>query len=1073
MVAIRKKTASIVTRWFAYTSASMLIAIACIGSAMAAGGGAGGTTSTTGSGKCYANIKETYTTYQDECYGASWRLYDVGTPAAFRSDANTVATIDAECSKYGGQYYRLGLESFYTNGSRSRDKFTPTGKQRYFRPVKLIAGYGGGHIPYVENAGLAWPEVEADFQAAQEYARNHPESWTGNLKDLKWSDTSWFCWDASWRNDSGFTSNSTVSIPDGSDFTGITKTSPDDGETSHEIDTFDTEVTVTFWHNIKYKTGLEGIEPNAQVWDSAYTNWRIENSQEGYIGNNQYVTDARYNAVSPDLIRHDVTISVPRGTETKVCDYISYDPKHLDFALLEQGDPGFSWGTPIYRIVDTYDTGGSHACVTIKNTDTRSVGSFWSKSFVEVPAQNDVPGYKVDENTVSPNGSVSVKLSTDMDYLDVIFWHKMYYSDALWTNGTNDHFRVVCTDYNVSRYLYQPALIKEDEHCTGTKGSDFANGANSGKEIARTGVDPVSDGQPFRIQLPNPGDRVTVCESVNFDPANIVMSPTIGHSTHMHHPDVDTHSCGYMCTITYPHDHYLYTETNRSGRGKSTACVEVVRAKEPDLPGPFSGNSATSTSTYMYAGETTDIGWDTSAKGVAERRVAEYRAIEFLWHAAVPYSVDTISGTVEAGTNQQLVYPNRKNVEPCTWYNNKSRQEQCAIARDETSTDQQLIVDTPNTTYSSDGILYPYKKSLNIAVPDEVGYKLCNSFGYKWEYWYSITYDGVDNWQHETTKDYWNVFNASCRSIAKKPSMAVWNGSVFTTGQVNTSISQRFSNNTYSRFLLFNVASNNAGARLFYGSWDEYLGAIGGSVNGFATGTTFSRGNSDTSPYSESLTISNASDIGNSQIPVNSAAYIRLRNYLESRAVTTNDIGALGASSGNSINVTETKIISTNGDLTIDRNIVVPGGPYADVYSIPQAVIFVNGNVNIAPDVTRVDAWIIATGTLNTCNAFVTRGTGTTASAGSTHGVYTTNTPCDRQLIFNGPVMAGEVKLNRTGGSDPSVPGNFFNVSNSQRYTPAEVFNLRADTYLWAYAQAGRYGSSYTEAYTRELPPRY
>lgn len=41
------------------------------------------------------------------------------------------------------------------------------------------------------------------------------------------------------------------------------------------------------------------------------------------------------------------------------------------------------------------------------------------------------------------------------------------------------------------------------------------------------------------------------------------------------------------------------------------------------------------------------------------------------------------------------------------------------------------------------------------------------------------------------------------------------------------------------------------------------------------------------------------------------------------------------------------------------------------------------------------------------------------------------------------------------------------------KQSPAEVFNLRMDNYLWAYAQAGRYDSSYTESYSRELAPRY
>ena len=87
--------------------------------------------------------------------------------------------------------------------------------------------------------------------------------------------------------------------------------------------------------------------------------------------------------------------------------------------------------------------------------------------------------------------------------------------------------------------------------------------------------------------------------------------------------------------------------------------------------------------------------------------------------------------------------------------------------------------------------------------------------------------------------------------------------------------------------------------------------------------------------------------------------------------------------------------------------------------------------------------------------------------------------------MINGPIIADGMITNRSYGSDPdkksspnygggdNMPANAYNDEHMQRYTPAEIFNLRADNYLWAYAQAGRYDSSYTEAYTRELAPRY
>ena len=120
---------------------------------------------------------------------------------------------------------------------------------------------------------------------------------------------------------------------------------------------------------------------------------------------------------------------------------------------------------------------------------------------------------------------------------------------------------------------------------------------------------------------------------------------------------------------------------------------------------------------------------------------------------------------------------------------------------------------------------------------------------------------------------------------------------------------------------------------------------------------------------------------------------------------------------------------------------------------------------------TRIDAWIIATGTINTCKEFVDKSTSADAS-GKKNGI------CTNQIIFNGPVMASSLILNRSFGSDPDTatgigvaPTN--RSIDSSREAPAEIFNLRADTYLWAYAQSSRYDSSFTESYSRELAPRY
>lgn len=132
--------------------------------------------------------------------------------------------------------------------------------------------------------------------------------------------------------------------------------------------------------------------------------------------------------------------------------------------------------------------------------------------------------------------------------------------------------------------------------------------------------------------------------------------------------------------------------------------------------------------------------------------------------------------------------------------------------------------------------------------------------------------------------------------------------------------------------------------------------------------------------------------------------------------------------------------------------------------------LYTSSNVKISKNVKRIDAWLIVGGTIDTCHDFV-NGKDDTETGTSADG---TNGGCNQQLIFNGPVVANGIKLNRSYGSEANgaISGSFKGAANS-RTQPAEVFNYRADAYLWAYAQSGKYGTTLNEVYTSELAPRY
>jgi hypothetical protein len=114
------------------------------------------------------------------------------------------------------------------------------------------------------------------------------------------------------------------------------------------------------------------------------------------------------------------------------------------------------------------------------------------------------------------------------------------------------------------------------------------------------------------------------------------------------------------------------------------------------------------------------------------------------------------------------------------------------------------------------------------------------------------------------------------------------------------------------------------------------------------------------------------------------------------------------------------------GDVTIDDDIKYPAN-YNGPSEIPSLLIIATGNITVKRDVRQVDGIYVARGQFFTCNVPV----GTTLSV---------NPPCEKQLVVNGSIIAGQVQLLRTYGADGS--------DDTQRKVPAEIFNFNAELYL-------------------------
>ena len=152
-----------------------------------------------------------------------------------------------------------------------------------------------------------------------------------------------------------------------------------------------------------------------------------------------------------------------------------------------------------------------------------------------------------------------------------------------------------------------------------------------------------------------------------------------------------------------------------------------------------------------------------------------------------------------------------------------------------------------------------------------------------------------------------------------------------------------------------------------------------------------------------------------------------------------------------------------NTHVIIEGDLTYNDGPFTRATQIPQLIIIAE-NITINSNVARVDAWLIATNAVSTCNQRSNSATQISANYATTRLVAD---DCDRALTVNGPVIANELYLRRTAGSHPATPSD-----PTAPGDPAEVFNLRPDAHLWANARMGNNRIFVTSA-LQELPPRY
>lgn len=322
---------------------------------------------------------------------------------------------------------------------------------------------------------------------------------------------------------------------------------------------------------------------------------------------------------------------------------------------------------------------------------------------------------------------------------------------------------------------------------------------------------------------------------------------------------------------------------------------------------------------------------------------------------------------------------------------------------------------------------------------------------------------------------------ASCLVIGKRPSVQIHGGdlrvgrsfmtdSVASTGdsedvpplaRIDTSVSVKSDGKTY-------------------GSWVEYGAFAPGEIKGFGSMSGLAGGYPSVQPdgqqFWSKLTFANVqnqfgyfTDNNQGTIPDYASAILAGRDVVDDlTAVDDLELKSGDNRSGvyeklqgdltisdSTLGKNETVVVNVpNGVVTIAGNIAYDDGPYESIAEIPQLIIIAK-TINIKPDVVNVDSWLIAN---NASDGNTTGGTITTCDDPAT---LTVNV-CDQQLRINGPIIAHQLSLRRTGGAD----------SEERRAESAETINLSGASYLWAQSE-GQSSVRAQTTLTTELPPYF
>ena len=313
-----------------------------------------------------------------------------------------------------------------------------------------------------------------------------------------------------------------------------------------------------------------------------------------------------------------------------------------------------------------------------------------------------------------------------------------------------------------------------------------------------------------------------------------------------------------------------------------------------------------------------------------------------------------------------------------------------------------------------------------------------------------------------------------CVGIGKRPNVQVYGGSVGSSGNISTA-----------------VTAMEAGR---FGSWTDLAVIADGIINNMSSGNGIvaKKTSSDSIPCGvSSLTIANkdcsTNGLGNSDISLDDSTIDNLiaryenssriisystENSIEINADTFSSFG-MGDIKNVGYNVATSDVtalpffIHSSGTVTIADDIVnyfYGQGVVITGNAIPQVIIVADQGINIAENVSRVDAWLLTRGTIDTCTK--DRSSVEYNIGGSDNNSNLNSDQCGgATLRINGAMIAKVFNLKRTYGAD-------YAFGNENMAAGAELIDLNPSMYLFGTSEANQSAQPKT-TYLKKLAPRY